>query len=360
MNSEEQIINAIADACEDDQLRFQIIIQNNTLHVYINRSAKADLDYQQLKHQIYGVISNLPSAKFSKIWLYCRILGEVEPDWQSVLEVEASNWAADEMVSMVQVITSAVDATNSIVDRIEQELEIPESFIADAQIDFEDLPSTGSNAEELWGLSESELSELLEDSVQELNQQSETSPDLNKYCFIRNRRLLYAVLDPPWIKVARLLDTFDQFKPSIKRSQLPILEAYFEESINPDLQDFTSAIQSWWSEIQGLDSDNRHKLAIWLSRYCLDEEQTRSTIQAVLTAQANPDQNKTALAPEASTNFASQPTSNLQISSSISPKLSNQVKDGKNSNPEVKSGLFSGVTTFVSKLWKNLTINQTK
>lgn len=206
-------------------------------------------------------------------------------------------------------------------------------------------------------LSESELSELLEDSVQELNQQSEVVSDLNKYCFIRNRRLLYAVLDPPWVKVACLIDTFDQFNSSIKRSQLPILEAYFEESIDPDLQNFASAIQRWWSEIQSLDSDNRHKLAIWLSRYCLDEEQTRSTIQAVLNAQANSGQKKTALESEATTNFSSQPTSNLRTSSSVSSKSSNQVKDAKNSNPETKSGLFRGVTTFVSKLWKNFPIN---
>ena len=351
MKSEEQIINAIADACEDARLRFQIIIQDSTLHVYINRPTKANLDYQQLKHQIYGVITKLSSAKFSKIWLYCRVLGEVEPDWQSVLEIEASNLAADEMVSMVQVITSAVDATNSIVDKIERELEIPESFIADAQIDFEDLPTTGEDGEELWDLSESELSELLEDSVQEFNQQSETTADLNKYCFIRNRRLLYAVLDPPWSKVAHLIDTFDQFDQSIKRSQLPILEAYFEESINPDLQNYAPIVQSWWLEIQGLDSDNRHKLAIWLSRYCLDEEQTRSTIQAVLNTQASSGQNKTAPKPKTITNFSS---------SSVSSESSNQIKDVKKSNFEVKSSLVQNVRTFVSKLWQKFNTSQTK
>ena len=323
MKSEEQIKDAIANACEDDRLRFQVIIQDSILHIYINRPTQVNLNYHQLKHQIYGVVANLSPINFRRIWFYCRILGEIEPDWQSVLDLEATDLAADEMVSMVQEITTALDATNSIVDRIEQQLEIPESFLSDPQIDFEDLPTTAADQEESLNLSESELSEMLDDSVAEFNQQSEVILDLSKYCFIRNRRLLYAVLDPPWEKVARIINTFDQFEQSIKRSQLPVLEAYFEELKTPELKNLTSEVQGWWRSIEQLDSDNRHKLAIWLSRYCLDTKQTRVTIGEVLFPQAAVVETK--------------PLSSSQVKSNVEQSKS-------------KSGFFTSIVKFMRNL----------
>jgi len=349
---EEQIINAIADACKDDRLRYQIIIRNTVLHIYINRPTKVNLDYQRLKQQIYAVIANLSHVKFSQIWFYSRILGEIEPDWQSVLEIEASNLAADEMVSMVRTITTAVDATNLVVDKIEHELEISESFIADYQIDFEDLPSTGVDAEDLWDLSESELTELLEDSVQQFNRRAEIIPDLSQYCFIRNRRLLYAVLDSPWSKIAQLINQFDQLDQLSKRSQLPILETYFEEFINPEIRNFEPEVQAWWQEVQSLDSDNRHKLAIWLSRYCLNVEQTRATIKKVLTTQVtSPQAKQSKLEIEATANVSSPPNEDFQTSSS--QQLPDQIQDSDISNSKGKLGLFRSATAFISKLFRS-------
>ncbi len=365
MNSEELILNTIANACKDKRLRFQIIIRDRILHIYINRPSQASLDYHQLKHRIYEAIARLSSLKFRKIWLYCRILGQVEPDWQSVLEIEASNLAADEMVSMVKRITTALDATNSIVDKIEQELAIPESFTEDPLVDFEDLPTTASDEPEVWDLSESELSELLEGSVLELSQEGEIISDFSNYCFIRNRRLLYAVLDPPWSKIAHLINTFDQFEESNKRSQLPILEAYFEESINPDINNFTPETKAWWTKIQELDSDNRHKLAIWLSRYCSDSQQTISTIQEVLTAQAaasktNNVELESAATDKATDNCSEELNADVQISSSVDQQSSNQIEDSPNSTLKSESGWFKSLTTFIGKLWKTGNIDKRK
>ena len=361
MNSEELILNAIANACKDKRLRFQIIIRDSILHIYINRPSQATLDYHQLKHRIYEAIASLSSLKFRKIWLYCRILGKLEPDWQSVLEIEASNLAANEMISMVKRITTALDATSSIVDKIEQELAIPESFTEDPLVDFEDLPTTASDEPEVWDLSESEVAELLEGSVLELNQEAEIISDFSNYCFIRNRRLLYAVLDPPWPKIAHLINIFDQFEESNKRSQLPILEAYFEESINPDINNFTPETQAWWTKIQELDSDNRHKLAIWLSRYCSDSQQTITTIQEVITAQAAvPKAKNVELEPAVTENFSAEPNSDVQTSSSVDQQSSNQIEDCRNSNLKGESGWFKSLTNFIGKLWKTENIDNKK
>lgn len=264
--TEEQIINAIANACDDESLHFQVIIQDDILHVYINRPREAELNYQDLKSKIYDLVTKPLPWEFRGISLYCRILGEIEPDWQAGLEIDRHVDSA-QIAGMIEEITGAVSATHLIVDKIERELEIGGSFAADPLWDFNELPTTASDNESEV---DPEFIESLDNLILEL--------DLNRYCFVSNQRLLYAVLNIPKENIARLVDTFARFEMSTKRSQLPILEIYFNQSINPDLNSVEPETQSWWRKIIALDSEQKHQLAIWLSRYCLDPEQTVSTV----------------------------------------------------------------------------------
>ena len=140
--NEQQIINAIADACQDESLRFQVIIQDSALHIYINRPTVAQLDYQQLKQKIYTAVVKLYSTELSNIWLYCRVLGEIDPDWQSVLEIDAR------LTTVLDEITDALESANSIVEKIENELETSEFFIDDSWNDFGELPTTAGDSDE--------------------------------------------------------------------------------------------------------------------------------------------------------------------------------------------------------------------
>lgn len=270
--NESEIINAIANACEDDRLRFQIIIQDSTLYIYINRPTPAELDYQQLKQRITFTIINLYPAQVEKIWLYCRILGKIEPDWRSVWSLAPDNSALDDsLTATLEEISHTLAATNSVVEKIEQELDTAESFGDDTISQLEELPMMANDSGEL-DLTELELEAAFDEC------------DFSKYCFIRNQRLLYAVLDPPPADIARLINTFNQFDKSLVRSQLPIIEVYFEQSTAPNLDFFSREVRAWWSEIINLDSDSKRKLAIWLSRYCLNPQQTMKAIDEVLTA----------------------------------------------------------------------------
>jgi hypothetical protein len=320
----EQILNAIADACDNDTLRFQLILQDKTLHVYINRPTQAELEYHNLKSKIYGVITEKFYGEFSAIWLYCRVLGKVEADWQAVLEIETASLDPAQVSSMMQAITGAVEATNSIIDKINLELEIPESFAVD-WYDFEELPTTaGENSAE----SDLELLESIDRAVLEL--------DLNKYCFISNQRLLYAILTAPKENIARLVDTFDRFEQSTKRSQLPVLEIYFNQSINPDLATLEPGVQIWWREIVILDLDQQRQLAIWLSRYCLHPEQTISIISKVFTPQIEEKQKR------------SQATINA-----IKQKLSRQIPEQNQNSTQAKPGLFASWRMWLDKFLRN-------
>lgn len=270
--TEEQILEAIADACDDNTLCFQLIIAERVLHVYINRPIAAELDYPQLESKIYHVVSSHYAGEFEELALYCRILGQTEPDWQANRAIEAE--VDSEAVSaMMEAITSAVDATNSVVARIEQELTEPESIAADSNSDFEELPTTADDEGEI----SHDALESIDDAVLEL--------DLKQYCFIRNQRLLDAELAAPQATIARLINTFDRFESAIKRLQLPALELYFERSVVPDLSGLDPEVQVWWTEVATLDAGEQRKLGIWLSRYCLHPAETRAKMQSVLEAQ---------------------------------------------------------------------------
>jgi hypothetical protein len=319
--TEEQILNAIANICEDDTLRFQIIIQEERLHVYINRPTQAELDYQDLKSKIYSVITEKFPLEFVEIWLYCRVLGEMEADWQAVLEIAIKNLDSAQTSSMFTAITGAVEATNSIVDKIKLELEVPEPFAID-WYDFEELSTTAGEDIPF----DPELFESIDDAVYEL--------DLNHYCFISNQRLLYAVLNAPKENIARLVDTFDRFPQATKRSQLHLLDIYFRQSINPDLDNLESVIKPWWAEITALDSEQRHQLAIWLSRYCLHPEQTISTIAKVFM----PDlQGKTQKSP-----------STVKL---IKGRLFHPIHNQKQHDSQAKPRLIESWLAFLSKLF---------
>ena len=320
--SEEQIINAIANACKDDTLCFQVIIDDSTLHIYINRQDLAEPNYQQLKEKIYTAAIELFPLEFDRIWLYCRVLGQVEPDWQSVLEVDAVSLTSDRIAPAFESIATAVKATNSIVEKIERELNTVESFAEDFCWEIDDLPTTANDSE-----SQTEL-ELPDSSL-----------DLNKYCFIRNKRLLYAVLPVPDKSIARLIDKFDWFESSIKRSLLPILEVYFERSIVVNLDTFSLEVQTWWAKIEQLDSHSKRMFPLWLSRYCLNPEQTLITIKEVLSDRSDVIENETQ--PEITL-----PSESSTAQSSLDPMLQPE-------KPEAKSGLVTNLIWFFGKLFKS-------
>ena len=270
--NESQILNAIAHVCQDDRLRFQIIIQDSALHIYINRPATAKLDYKHLKQKINFAIVSLYPNRVEKIWLYSRILGKIKPDWQSVWSIKPNNFLSESNISSTfEKISHAVTAIDSVVNKIEQELDTAESFEEDPVIELEELSLPATAIDNDF------------ESI-ELDSTDCDSLDLTQYCFIRNQRLLYAVLDAPQANIASLIRTFDLFERSLKKSQLPILEAYFERSPLLDLAAFSPKVRTWWTEITELDSDERHKLAIWLSRYCLNSQQTMNAIDEVLAA----------------------------------------------------------------------------
>lgn len=294
--SEEQIIQAITNICQDSSIHFQIIIQDYTLHIYINR--QTDIDYQLITRQIYTAVSSIQGLAINGIYLHSRLLGTVEPDWQTYLSLkEASKAALDSIHYLAIEITTEIEHTNKLVNQLKHELQ--GSFSIKSIVDqVENISSLISKlkkqlrtktfdslVEEFGEDSTGELTEEANNQYRKVNQNkaklNSSALNLSKYCFISDKKLLVSNTFPSNSNLVKLIMIFDKFTISNKRAQLPILESYFQTIQNPNLDNLDQSTKNWWDQILQLDSDNKLQLALWLNHYCQDRDKTMSMANTI-------------------------------------------------------------------------------
>ena len=256
--SEEQILKAIANYCRNERLIFQVIVRDTQIHIYVNRQAEDEIDYSQLADNIVTAVSSIDNLDIEQIFLYSRISGETEPDWQTAISLTASN------------INKAIDCREK-----------------NAELEINNNGNTVQSDSKISNLPiDKDKSEVINISDAPKNRNlAETQIDLTSYCFIRNKRLLSGELVPPKLNIAQLIKTFHEFENCTKDEQLPLLSNYFQNSCNPDTANLSPEIKSWWNEILELSSEESRKIAMWLSRYCFNKEETLFTIESVFSAE---------------------------------------------------------------------------
>ena len=118
----EQILNAIANYCQDEQLIFQVIVRDTEAHVYINRQTEAEIDHFELKDNIVTAVCDLSNLNLDELYLYSRVAG-IEPDWQTSINLTSTD--LDEAVS---------DRDNNLESKVDNH-----SNITQADADASDL-----------------------------------------------------------------------------------------------------------------------------------------------------------------------------------------------------------------------------
>ena len=246
--SEEQILEAIENSCQDNSLIFQIIILNAELHIYINRETEKYINYEELKNKIVSAISSL-NLNLEQIYLYSRKLGETEPDWQATIEYK--NNYADKNLSLIntKIQSKATECTSNYNDL--------NSFKPQKNNPIEQLKNIKSEHKSSEKQQTANINNL--GSLNELQSSNQKQLDLTSYCFIRNKLLLTSDLVAPKENIARLIKSFHLFDLSIKENQLPILANYFSKSHNPDLTNLSHEEKIWWDEILNLSSEEYRK-----------------------------------------------------------------------------------------------------
>ncbi|MEY2858572.1 MAG: hypothetical protein RLZZ74_2885 [Cyanobacteriota bacterium] len=84
---EQLIIQALKSACGNRNIKFQVIVQDEQLHIYANHRQDYQPSYLILEENVRAAIASLALDKITSFWLYGRPLNQVEPNWQVFREL---------------------------------------------------------------------------------------------------------------------------------------------------------------------------------------------------------------------------------------------------------------------------------
>lgn len=300
----ELIVQAVENAYAKNDLRFQVIWHKSRLHIYINRAADNILDYAALTETIEIAIANLRIYELEGFWLYSRVIGEVEPDWQTYVEINIfpttigepriAAVLSEHLEAMPSDSLTIATETLTNNDDVETEKLLVTALKEDEQLDSV-IDSDVSNQldashelenSQLDSVIPSHFSNELDDSQNFFLEDTMKSLGLSSYCFIYNKSLLEGELLPPTLEIARIVRFFHNLPTVTKHQVLPIIDDYFRQAKSPDTKNFSVGVQQWFEQITRLQSDQVRKASIWLSRYCLNSEETMYEVQSVLDTEA--------------------------------------------------------------------------
>ena len=327
----QEIITTLEDIYQEKALHWQVIVQESSLHIYVNHEANCELDCEQLTSNVCHAVASV--EHYRGFWLYTRVLGEVEPEWQTFVSLEAdlatkeSNGLTDndainklEQNSIIPVRESKnqefTEESNS-KSFIPDEVKASSEDIEDREKEIIKKAEINSSANITENNNNNSVVPLPVFQNDEDSEVKETKAYLTEYCFIRNKRLLSSELVAPKLNIANLIQSLHELSESERKFLLPLLDKFLRlnEPVtdysatsdinawgNPkrrgllngrsllsplvNLENCSPEIQAWWEQITVLNAEEKRKAAIWLSRYCFDLELTLTQIQAVFDAEA--------------------------------------------------------------------------
>ena len=281
---ERSIVEALKSACGNKNLKFQIIIRDRKLHIYVNHRQDRKPNYLLLEATVTATIASLDLEAIEGVYLYSRPFGTVAPNWQTRLEIpELQQRDSDE--------------ADTIGTTQEQEAALPDSTVRSTSDrspeDMTELAEEGGisdtgllkNRGLIHGspLQEEEIATSLTGSREtEVPRPPQVAPtrDLAQYCFVPHKKLLTGDIIFPEKEIVRLVKFFHHLSNRQRRELLPILEAYFQSKTKPDPENLSFAVQKWLKQIDELNSEARQMFAIWLSRYCFDPNTTIAELES--------------------------------------------------------------------------------
>jgi hypothetical protein len=307
---EQLIIKALKAACGNKNIKFQVIVQDEQLHIYVNHRQDHQLNYSLLTENVSAAIASLALDKINSFWLYGRPLGQVEPNWQVFMAIPSHDQDK---------IEDTIGNTGNL-EHLESEIELEDlgnfdlatsGTTGDAGLleqdvtqktqvtDVVSLAEANSNGDTgllqnqglIHGrpLKEAEInfSDYLNHTTEAANLTANNN--LAQYCFISNRELLTGKKVAPSNKVMRLVKFFHYLANSDRQQLLPILESYFQTGVIDKGQEkeISPTIQNWLEQIDALEDEERSIFALWFSCYCFNPTVTLAEFKTI-SAQNNP------------------------------------------------------------------------
>jgi hypothetical protein len=238
------IITILEEALEPLAINLQVIAQEPYLYIYLNRAPEQVLDYPALTTQIAAVVRELHLDGIQGICLYSRPLGETEPDWETYVDFTP--------VTEEEPITPPEETPPL------EESPIPELI-----------------ATETPPVEESPIPELITTETPPVEEAEPEVFRLSNYCFISNQAQLTETLQPPPQKIIQLVQSLQLMSELEKEKALNLLKQWTSdlgESIK--LLEVAEPVRSWLRAITRSDPETTRKTLLWVSRYCLNPEET--------------------------------------------------------------------------------------
>jgi hypothetical protein len=271
--NESVLQQALDDACKGSGLIFQPIVQNQILYLYINRPSGMAIEYEAIPARIYTIIASLELPDIKGIWLYCRILGETQPEWDHFLGFSSVS------VQDPDIAEPKIAEQEEVIESFQVVLKDAELLIANSQDHLDTSATVTAVSTFVAPSTDNSWKGNIYDQGSE-----ETKPTLflKQYCFTRNRALLTSEVIPPSRAVAQLLCDFHGLAEIDKKGILPCLEDFFRSSPTAGMDQCSDDAATWFETLAQMPGHDLRKAAIWLSRYCYDPKNTFMTLQAIL------------------------------------------------------------------------------
>lgn len=319
---QELIIKTLKSACGNKNFKFQVVTQNDQLHIYANHRVDYQPDYDVLEATVGVAIASLALDSLGAIWLYTRSLGKLEPDWRTSVELPTlANRENDDTIGStkdreLEVDTQSLEeiatARQSFSKKLEtgfdqQKLVLPDSenFLQNDSVgDTGLLHDTGLIHGTPFQEEEINFNTFTTDDI-EIESEVRESPDLDlnenlndhrfaQYCFITNKKLLTSDIISPNKEIIRLVKFFHHLSENNQHKLLPILERYFLHVETPNLETMAISIQNWFKQIEQLNLEDGRMFATWLSRYCFAPQATLEEFKAITAKHAAAEAEKKA------------------------------------------------------------------
>ncbi len=298
----ELIIQALKSTCGNKNFRFQVLVQNFELHIYVNHKTEKHPDYLLLTDLITKVTVSLPLDAYQGMWLYSRKLGDIEPKWQTYIKFPLKNNPddLDTVANSPETANSEAGDINRVLNAdIVYQASLPEEvntfapkFTETTEIidDLESLVELSTGNTDLLdktgmihkaALPEEEIDTFPYRLVEETDTTDLDKINLTQYCFVTNQKLLTSDILAPDKDTVRLVKFFHHLSDNNKQKILPALNGYFKLAKIPDTEKLSVALQNWLKQITELDDEHRRAAEIWLSRYCFDRDATLNEFKTV-------------------------------------------------------------------------------
>jgi hypothetical protein len=340
---EQLIIKALKSACGNKNIKFQIIIQDEQLHIYGNHRPEYQPNYPLLKTNVCGAITSLRLDNINGLWLYTRPLSQVEPNWQVFIELPTQD--PDEIEDTESILEQLeIDSETEIETELESALNsvkeiedignfdlITSGTTGDARLLLDQIDSDEKNKTLLQ--KEMDLTDVV--SFSQADSQANSTGDtgllleqglihgrplkeveintfipsigdstgnstgdstevaaskphnrLAQYSFISNSELFSQQKTTPSKTIIRLVKFFHYLSPEEQQRIAPVIENYIRSGVIELGAEILPASQNWLTKITALDAQEQSAFAWWLSSYyanptaTLDEFKTISAQNA--------------------------------------------------------------------------------